>query len=310
MGCSSSKPDPVAQSQPARPVPAQNLQESRPGKPAVSNYGSTASPQNHQQDDAPSEAGATSMRPEVRKQFMQAIHTALHDVPYVVIGGSALAEHGSLRETADVDVLLGEGISKGSAESLLVKRSSGRLVRLGRGRLGFVWRDGTVFQLDLTEDRDVDLPFDINTDTQVIRGTRVATLAFLLNSKAHAWQTRVPFESDYEQKRGKDARDIAFCLRLLKGQTNIDPKRLNWVYNNYFWTPFNTAYPWITPLFRDAGLWTEETAFSSASSANGWSSRSNLSSVGSFQSQRDGYRGGYTSGVNSRAGSRTGSMGR
>lgn len=38
--------------------------------------------------------------------------TGLSDVPYVVIGGSALAEHGSLRRTADVDVLVGGGWSK------------------------------------------------------------------------------------------------------------------------------------------------------------------------------------------------------
>lgn len=73
---------------------------------------------------------------DIRKEFLHAIHASLHDIPYTVIGGSALAEHGSERETKDVDVLVGEGISKGSAEELLVKRSRGRIVRLGQGRLG------------------------------------------------------------------------------------------------------------------------------------------------------------------------------
>lgn len=76
------------------------------------------------------------MDPDIRKEFLRTIHASLHDVPYTVIGGSALAEHGSSRETADMDVLVGEGISKGSAEQLLVRRSQGRIVRLGQGRLG------------------------------------------------------------------------------------------------------------------------------------------------------------------------------
>jgi hypothetical protein len=75
------------------------------------------------------------MNQAVRHEFMLAVDNCLRDVEYVVIGGSALAEHGSRRLTADVDVLLGGGWSKGSAESLLVRRSSGRVRRLGRGKL-------------------------------------------------------------------------------------------------------------------------------------------------------------------------------
>lgn len=54
----------------------------------------------------------------------------------MVIGGSALAEYGNPRATADVDVLVGGGCSKRSAEDLLVTRSRGCLVRLGQGKLG------------------------------------------------------------------------------------------------------------------------------------------------------------------------------
>lgn len=76
------------------------------------------------------------MRPGIRRECLHTIHAALHDVPYVVIGGSALADYGSLRETADVDVLVGAGCSKGSAEDLMMRRSHGRLVRLGHGKIG------------------------------------------------------------------------------------------------------------------------------------------------------------------------------
>lgn len=66
---------------------------------------------------------------------MQAIHASLHDVPYMVIGGSALAEYGSARKTADVDVLVGGGCSKVSAEDLLINRGDGQFRRIGGGKL-------------------------------------------------------------------------------------------------------------------------------------------------------------------------------
>jgi hypothetical protein len=76
-----------------------------------------------------------AMNRAIRRDFLRTVHAALHDIPYMIIGGSALAEYGSLRETADVDVLVGEGVSKGSAESLLIQRSNGRIVRLGHGKI-------------------------------------------------------------------------------------------------------------------------------------------------------------------------------
>lgn len=145
--------------------------------------------------------------------------------------------------------------------------------------------NGKIYQLDLTADHDVDLPFDLNRDTQVIKGARVATLAFLLNAKAHAWQTRVPFESQYAIKRQTDAEDIRFCLSLLRGSSNIDRSRLNWVYCRYFWIPFLQDNPQLERAFREAGLWTDQEDFSSESFVSGRSSRSNWSSGGSFNSR-------------------------
>ena len=88
----------------------------------------------------------------------------------------------------------------------------------------------------------------------VINGARVATMTFLLNSKAHAWQTRVPFDSGYETKKEKDAQDIAFCLKSLKGCNSIDRSRLNWVYYRYFWAPFLAEHRGMEALFKAAGL--------------------------------------------------------
>lgn len=72
---------------------------------------------------------------QVRQEFLQTVNTGLSDVPYVVIGGSALAAHGNRRGTADVDVLVGDGCSKGSAQSLLLKRCQGRVRQSVRGKI-------------------------------------------------------------------------------------------------------------------------------------------------------------------------------
>lgn len=149
----------------------------------------------------------------------------------------------------------------------------------------YIATNGKTYQLDLTADEDVDLPFDVNRDTRVIKGARVATMVFLLNSKAHAWQTRVPFERGYREKRQKDAQDIAFCLQALVGSRNIDRSRLNWIYSRYFWVPFREENPQFEILFREAGLWTDQAEFSSGSSMSGRSSRSNWSAPGSFTSR-------------------------
>ncbi|POR37721.1 Uncharacterized protein TPAR_02077 [Tolypocladium paradoxum] len=312
MGCGSSKPQHGSGAPAPRPIPlqAQPGSQSHGGRSEIPGHQAIPRPTTPPNAASGSHGQATAMRGEVRRQFMETVHAALHDVPYMVIGGSALAEYGSLRETADVDVLVGEGISKGSAESLLIKRGQGRIVRLGQGKLGYISGNGRVYPLDLTADVDVDLPFDLERDTQLVCGTRVATVVFLLNSKAHAWQTRVPFEPDYQEKREKDANDIGFCLGLLQGRRDIGRRRLNWVYSRHFWSPFLAAKPRMEPLFRGAGLWTDETDFSSDSSVAGRSSRSNWSHPGSFHSQQGGARGGYNSMGSSRAGSRTGSMGR
>ncbi|KAI6642322.1 hypothetical protein MCOR08_000639 [Pyricularia oryzae] len=143
------------------------------------------------------------MSPATRREFLQAVHKGLHDVPYVVIGGSALAEYGSGRETGDVDVLVGSGCSKRSAESLLIKRTEGRLVRVGHGKIIFRASDGNIYPLDLSEDHEVDLKFEQARDTASLKnspGYKLANFVFLLNSKAHAWQTRVPFEPKFHEK--------------------------------------------------------------------------------------------------------------
>ncbi|UNI23912.1 hypothetical protein JDV02_009703 [Purpureocillium takamizusanense] len=233
MGSSSSKSNQGAGSGASRLAP---VQQGQSGSPPDSSH-----------------TARTPMRPDIRRQILETIQASLHDVPYAIIGGTALAEHGGASDASEVDVLLGKGVSKASTESLLMKRSSGRMVRRDHGRFGFVWRDGTVFPIHLVTDVDLILPLDVNADTQIIRGTRIATLVFMLNSKAHAWQNR---DSDREAKRERDARDIVFCLKLLRAQQGepVDPKRLNWVYNKNFWNPFLAAFPDTTVMFRDAGL--------------------------------------------------------
>ncbi|KAI6289038.1 hypothetical protein MCOR27_000607 [Pyricularia oryzae] len=221
------------------------------------------------------------MSPATRREFLQAVHKGLHDVPYVVIGGSALAEYGSSRETGDVDVLVGSGCSKRSAESLLIKRTEGRLVRIGHGKIIFRASDGNIYPLDLSEDHEVDLKFEQARDTASLKnspGYKLANFVFLLNSKAHAWQTRVPFEPKFHEKRRHDAQDIIFCLERLSGRRDIDRAELSWVYTNEFWNQFVEGNPRARQLFTAAGLWTDETVFVTGRTI---SARSSLSSFAS-----------------------------
>ncbi|TLD11073.1 hypothetical protein PgNI_06581 [Pyricularia grisea] len=221
------------------------------------------------------------MPPAIRREFLAAGHKGLHDVPYVVIGGSALAEHGSPRTTGDVDVLVGDGCSKRSAESLLIKRTEGRLVRLGHGKVGFRASDGNAYPLDLSEDHEVDLKFYQAKDTISAKnstGVKLANFVFLLNSKAHAWQTRVPFEPRFQEKCRNDAEDILFCLKQLRGRRGIDRAEIPWIYTNEFWNQFIQNNPQARPLFTAAGLWTDETVFMAS---RGTSARSSLSSFAS-----------------------------
>lgn len=178
----------------------------------------------------------------------------------------------------------------------------------------YIGSDGNSYQLDLATDYDVDLPFDESRDTTMKGGAKLATLIFLLDSKAHAWQTRVPFDQNYQQKRENDARDIEFCLRSLQGRKDIPRGQLRWIYNRSFWTPFLEEYLNMAALFRGAGLWTDETNFSSGSSRSHLSSRSNWHHSGSASSQQgssqagrsgNGRNGGSHS--HSRTASRTGS---
>ncbi|KAI7913990.1 hypothetical protein M0657_009746 [Pyricularia oryzae] len=191
------------------------------------------------------------MSPATRREFLQAVHKGLHDVPYVVIGGSALAEYGSGRETGDVDVLVGSGCSKRSAESLLIKRTEGRLVRVGHGKIIFRASDGNIYPLDLSEDHEVDLNFEQARDTASSKnspGYKLANFVFLLNSKAHA------------------------------GRRDIDRAELSWVYTDEFWNQFVEGNPRARQLFTAAGLWTDETVFVTGRTI---SARSSLSSFAS-----------------------------
>ncbi|TLD19291.1 hypothetical protein PspLS_09907 [Pyricularia sp. CBS 133598] len=232
------------------------------------------------------------MPPVIRRDFLVAVQKGLHDVPYVTIGGSALAEHRSTRKTGGVDVLVGDGCSKRSAESLLIKRTEGQLVRLGRGK------DGNAYPLDLSEDHGVDLKSKNSRDRISAKspsGVKLKNFVFLLNSKAHAWQTRVPFEEKFEEKRRDDTVDIVFCLKQLRGRRDIDRAELPWIYTNAFWNQFIQENPQARQLLIAARFWTDETPGTPAGQD------SNLSQAGWGSAQ--GSRAGSTRIPNSRQGS-------
>jgi hypothetical protein len=74
------------------------------------------------------------MNPAIRREFLDALHRAMGALDYAVIGGSALAEYGHTRATADVDVMVPAAISE-VAENQLVENG---IVQTERGGLGYV----------------------------------------------------------------------------------------------------------------------------------------------------------------------------
>ncbi|SPO03945.1 uncharacterized protein DNG_06628 [Cephalotrichum gorgonifer] len=222
------------------------------------------------------------LQEDTRRAFLNVLHASFGSTPYLVIGGSALAEHGSKRTTKDVDVIIGGGLSKRSALDLLQEGSGGSLVKRAHGTMVYITPEGREYPLDISPDNDVDLPFDY-TDAQRIHGVQIATLPFLLNSKARAWATRMHIEQNYTSKRLNDTLDISWCLRrIAERRVQVDRSRLTWVYTSAFWPGFVLANPNTEPLWRAAGLWTDERDFPSSGAG---SSRSQFSSrVSSFGS--------------------------
>jgi hypothetical protein len=148
--------------------------------------------------------------------------------------------------------------------------------------LSFTDSNGGIFQLDLSTSSDAGLPFDSKRDALMVNG--VATIQFLLNSKARAWVGRMEVGPEYLQKRENDANDIEFCLRKLQGSAPIPRKQLNWVYSKRFWDPFLDAYPRMERIFKGAGIWQERAMSSSSSMGARNSSRSQFSGSLTFDS--------------------------
>ena len=84
---------------------------------------------------SPGNADADILADDTRREFLNVLKASFGDTPYLVIGGSALAEHGSDRATKDVDVIIGGGLSKRSALDLLEQGSGGQLVKRGHGTM-------------------------------------------------------------------------------------------------------------------------------------------------------------------------------
>jgi hypothetical protein len=177
----------------------------------------------------------------------------------------------------------------------------------------YVASDGRGYPLDLSTADDIELPFEVRRDTLFLNGARVGTILFLLNTKAHAWQTRIPVEQNFFEKRQKDAQDILFCLHALQGSQNIDRAQLRWIYTRHFWRPFLEENPELADYFRGAGLWTDDANLSSGSGGT-YSSRSNHSFGSQPGTPSQSARGSRTGssgrgGNNSQAASRTNSEG-
>ena len=73
-------------------------------------------------------------------------------------------------------------------------------------------------------------------------GTRIATITFLLNSKAASYLNR-----EDPRKKFRDGKDIVFLLDCMAGK-NIRlgekaAKQCNWLFNPRFWTTFTAEFP-------------------------------------------------------------------
>lgn len=47
-----------------------------------------------------------AMTPQIREEFLNAARNAFGNVPYGVIGGTAMAQYGNRRTTSDLDVMV------------------------------------------------------------------------------------------------------------------------------------------------------------------------------------------------------------
>ena len=70
----------------------------------------------------------------IRIKFLAAIHAAMEDTEYGIIGGAALAEYGNLWDTSDVDIITPQDVSL-VLEGQLLSRG---MVRTAGGCLGYI----------------------------------------------------------------------------------------------------------------------------------------------------------------------------
>ncbi len=112
MGCGGSKNAPYEG--PGQPVPLRRMDES------------AGSGQQH-----PHRTEAM-MTPEIRAEFLRAVHRAFGGLEYGVIGGVAMAEYGNQRATSDVDIMVPNDISE-VVEANLLSRGMVRTVGGGLG---------------------------------------------------------------------------------------------------------------------------------------------------------------------------------
>ena len=89
----------------------------------------------HTQGSAgPYQRSKKNLTAQIRTEFLTAVNAALGSMEYGIIGGAALAEYGSPRKTADVDIIVPEEVSSVVEDRLL----SGGMVRTTGGGLGYV----------------------------------------------------------------------------------------------------------------------------------------------------------------------------